>query len=268
MPSPDATISLVQRRIADQIPFGTIQKRARLELFEPFNQLALLAASSIPTTLNPTSAEMALFFRANRDFIISGAGPPVDTNQAFADDGGMLMSTKSAAPASGNSTYITPHPTSVTKQSAWGLTNRFGSTKQIRLRAQVSLPSIDLVIARVGLFAALAQPGNIASTGADNNAIFLIFDPALGANWQLVQNIAGADTVTDTGVVVTVDTEYLIDFNIDLGLKTIIHINGTLIAAGLLINSPVNMRPQIAVGTLTNAAKTIKIRYMHLSTGI
>jgi hypothetical protein len=267
MPSPSATRELVQDFLKDSMPYGGLYLRNRHELFEPFTQIPLLNASVLITDTNPTLAQAALRFRANRNWEINGTGTVADADQAFSLEGGIRISTDAATPAANENTYITPHLD--TTQTQWALAGIWGSEDEVVFSCQVAIPSIVAAHVRAGLFEDAAQPADLATTGSDDNAAFFLFDEdqaTSAANWIVVINIANADTLVNTNTPVVAGTEYLLEIRIGVDRKPKFFINGKLVHTGTTaLTNNVDFIPQIAVGTDTTAAKTLDIRWVRCS---
>lgn len=263
MPSPSATRQLVQRDLLDHIPHGGLKHRRRFELFEDFRQIPLLNASVVPGTEGaPTDAELALRFRANRNFEIGGTGTVADAEQAFDLAGGVLISTDASGAQANDNTFVTPHAD--TLQSAWAKAGLWGSENEVRLRGQVNLPSIAAMSFRFGLFEDAAQPADIGGIATDDNAVFFQFVPGTTDLVRCIFNIDGVDSTVVSEIALAAATEILFDIEIDQNRIPTMRINGQVIATGSqVLKDAVNFIPQVVIGTETTAAKTMALRWLH-----
>lgn len=262
--SPTATTALIDRKLTN-IPQGQLNRRNRVEYFEQFKQLPLLNASVLITDTAPTLAQMALRFRANRDWEIRGVNA-ADADQTFSPSGGMLIKTAATA---NDHTYTSPHAD--TLQSAVAASGLFGTENQVRYEAEISVASIATMMVRHGLFEDINQPADPATVGSDDNAAFFIFDEdnaTSATQFVCVTNVGGVDTFTASGVPIVINTEYQLRVEIDANRQPHFYINGRQVAVGPVMTDAVDLLPQTLIGTDTAAAKTMIIRHLRISRGV
>jgi len=223
----------------------------KVVLYEPWLQLPLLNASAVPTNLDPTLAEMALRFRANRDWEIAGTNA-ADANISFADGGGITGAT---AGADNDQVILQPHTD--TKQSAWAAikwntNDRPGYAHRIKTAASVA----DLLIhAGLTLTAALDE-----TTDADQIK-FTVDGDVPDANIQCNYSIDGTDYQIDSGVAIAASTEYGLEIKIDGDRYGHFFINGEPVAhTHAVLTANIDLIPRVGWQALAAAAKSLTVR--------
>ncbi len=184
---------------------------------------------------------------------------------ARAATGGVNIKTQASTPAISDDAMVA----GVATTGFVALIN--AKTKNV-FRGRMSVTTITTVIASIGLN---ENPTTADPTGTAGEGAMFVFDPGLvittglasgaEANWILAHKVNGADTFTDTGVLVVAGLDY--DFRIEIGadLKALYYINGVLVGTGPALTDGDSMSVHAAVQTKAAAQRDINVRFLSLS---
>jgi hypothetical protein len=224
-----------------------------VDLFEQFKQRPLLNADVVPTDLNPTQAQMALIFSANRDFEVIGTNM-TGVLCTHADGGGITLTT---AGASADQAIVTPHLDA--SQTSWA-TTKWNTADRVLFETRIKTAAN---IADQIIWAGLKLTNdNVVAT--DDNQVFVRYEAGVnGGEFQLITSSAGTDTTTDLNVAVAVSTEYHIKLVVNGDLDVHCYINGVQVArvqAALTTN--IDLIPYVGIEASAVAAKAVTCRHI------
>lgn len=184
------------------------------------------------------------------DFELLGTNA-VSSDVTFNPEGGIIMETVGA---DGDEDILCPHLDA--NQSAWAQTT-WGTDQNTRWECRIKTgASITNCIIWAGL-----KLTNTEVTATDDNQAFFRYEDDVLANWQAVSSIAGADTETDSGVIVAINTDYhfIIDIQNDRSAK--FYIDDVLVYTTTPLTDATDLIPYIGVAADgAAAAKSLIIR--------
>jgi len=227
----------------------------RYELIERFTQRPLLNADVLITNLEPTLAQMALRFSANRNFEVLG------TNMTSAlcthsTGGGITLTT---AGASADQAIVTPHLDA--SQTAWSTADWSTDDKVIFETNIKTAASIDCII-----WAGLKLTNdNVVATDAEQ--AFLRYETGVASGiFQLITSDNGTDTTTATTVTVAVSTDYHIKLVVNADRDVHAFINGVLVGrVAAALGAGHDLIPYVGVEASSAAARAISVRGLRMS---
>ncbi len=234
-----------------------VERFERTVYHEDFRQLPILNASVVPTADNPTLPQMALRFRANRDWEIAGTNA-VDTSAIFSDGGGMTLTT---AGASGDQVILRAQQD--TNQTAVAAA-KFNTVDQ---SAFLVVLKTGASVADVTVWAGL----KLTDTGVqatDNDQAYFRYNAAEAeGKWQAVVSRSGVDeTVAALGEeAVTASTAYELCVALDREGRARFYVNGELLHTSAALTENVDLRPSLGVQAGAAAPKSVTVRGLAVS---
>lgn len=222
----------------------------KLVLVENFNQRPALNADILITSTNPTLAQMALRFAANRDFEVLG------TNMTTAlcthsTGGGITLTT---AGAENDQAILSVHLDAT--QTTWATTD-FSTDDEIALATRLKTGA-SIAAATIWFGWKLTNTPVVAT---DANQAFFRYEPSTNSGkFQAVYSVSGTDYELDTGVTVAAATEYVLEISVDDDRVPRFFINGKLVATGTALTTGIDLLPYAGVQAGAAAAKAITVR--------
>lgn len=219
---------------------------------ENFRQLPVLNASVLITDTDPTLAQMALRFRANRDWELAGTNA-VDGSAAFSDGGGVTLTTAGAS-----ADQVILRPQLDTNQTALAAAKFNTSDEPAMLVSLKTGASVADVTVWAGL--KLTDTGTQAT---DNDQAYFRYNPAEGeGKWQAVVSRGGVDQagVALGDEAVSASTAYVLCVALDRERRAVFYVNGELLYTAATLTGNVDLKPSVGVQASVAAAKGLTVR--------
>jgi hypothetical protein len=234
-----------------------VERFERTVYHEELRQMPVLNASVLITADDPTLAQMALRFRANRDWELAGTNA-VDGCATFADGGGVKLTTTGT---SGDQVILQAQQD--TNQTALAAV-KFNTDDSPAFLASVKTGD-SVADATLWTGMKLTSTGAVAS---DNDQAYFRYNPAEGdGKWQAVVSRDGVDVAVALGEeAVAADTAYQLVVALDQDRRALFYINGQLwhtTVAGL--KADVDLKPFVGVQTNAAAGKKVIVREIAVS---
>jgi hypothetical protein len=224
---------------------------------ENFRQLPVLNASVLITDTDPTLAQMAVRFRANRDWEIAGTNA-VDGSAAFADGGGVKLTT---AGASGDQVILRPQQdTNQTALAAIKLNTSDESAMLVSVKTGAS-------VADVTLWAGL----KLTDTGVratDNDQAYFRYNAAEAeGKWQAVVSRGGVDqaAIALGEEAVLASSAYVLCVAMDRERRALFYVNGELLYTAPALAADVDLKVSVGVQAGAVATKSVTVRDVAVS---
>lgn len=258
MPAENPVRELIRRELLDRSAYGSLQDR--IELFEPFKQRPITAASKDPSSI--TQAAMRLLTGANRDWDISGTNA-ADSCAVLTANGGIKLTTAGADDDQvilGAAAAINSVDQTGWRKTAWNPTD----PKEVFFEALISLPQVTAckVLCGVSLTSALDL------TTDDNQAKFQFSTEGAVSTtgFTACTSIGGTDAEVEcSGDAVAADTAYRLGIKVSSTGVPRFYVNGIKVATGSALTANTVLLPFIGVQALTDAAKSLEVRWARLS---
>lgn len=185
------------------------------------------------------------------DFEILGTNA-VSTDITFNPEGGIIMET---AGADGDEDILCPHLDA--NQSAWTQIT-WGTDQQTRWECRIKTgASIGDCIIWAGLKLTMTD---VMITDA-NQVYFRYENGVTSGHWEAISSIGGSDIATDSGVTVTINTDYHLIIEIQADRSALFYINDTLVETTTPLTDATDLIPYIGVAADgAAAAKSLIVR--------
>lgn len=257
MPSPTATVALIERQNREMIPEAN--RKDRIVLHENFQSGRPILQSDLdPSTIN--QAAVRLLTGANPQWVISGTNA-ANAGSALDPDGGIALTT---AGADDDQIILSPAAAiNSVLQSTFGVVE-WEPEHLIEFEAHIELPSIAdvLVQAGFGLTAALDL------TTDDDYAKFQFSDEGATSttNWTYATGIGGTDAEAATTRKAPVAGKTIrLKVRTDTARMARFEINDVEVGHSDPLTAGANMIPFLGLQALAGSAKTFKVRDIWLS---
>ncbi len=238
--------------------FGVPSARFERAVYhENFRQLPVLNGSVLITDTAPTLAQMAVRFRANRDWEIGGTNA-VDGSATFADGGGATLTTAGAS-----ADQVILRPQLDTNQTAVAAA-KFNTSDEPALL--VSLKT-GASAADVTVWAGL----KLTDTGVqatDNDQAYFRYNAAEAeGKWQAVISRGGVDqaAIALGDEAVAASTAYTLCVAVDRERRAVFYVNGELLYTGGALTGNVDLKPSVGVQANAAAPKSVTVRDVAVS---
>ena len=223
---------------------------SRIVLVEDFKQRPILNAEALITSGTPTLAQMALRFRANRDFEVLGTNM-TSALCTHATGGGITLTTAGAANDQG---ILSVHLDS--GQTQWA-TIDFSTDDETAFGARIKTGAS---IADATIWAGLKLT-NTPVVATDANQAFFRYEPATNSGkFQAVYSVSGTDYEIDTGVTVEASTAYNLEIAIDSARVARFYINSEEVGTSVALTTGIDLLPYVGVQAGAAAAKAVTVR--------
>lgn len=222
----------------------------RTILVEDFKQRPALNGDILITSTNPTLAQMATRFLANRDFEVLGTNMTTALC-TFSTGGGVTLTTAGAANDQG---ILSVHLD--TNQTQWSVID-FSTDDEIALGTKIKTGAS---VADTTLWFGWKLT-NTPVVATDNDQAFFRYETSTNSGkWQAVYSASGTDYTIDTGVSVAAATEYKLEIVVDEDRVPRFFINNELVATGTALTTGVDLLPYVGVQAGAAAAKAVTVR--------
>lgn len=248
----DTTVGLTAGTILTlsgaRVDLGSTARLQGFNALSPRYELNWVAGSDGLVQLNASSA-----FSADKFFEILGTNASND-DVTYSAEGGLVMETDGA---DADSVILLPHL--VAGLSPWTATT-WGTDKQTMWECDITTgASIVDNITYAGL-----KLTNTDVVVTDADQVFFRYEEGVAAgNFQFIDSIGGADTATDTGVVVAPSTRYHLKIVIASDRTAKAYVNGTLVHTTAALTNATDLIPYIGVVCQAGGASGAKSVIVH-----
>lgn len=167
----------------------------------------------------------------------------------FAVEGGITLTTGTTA---NDQMILLPHLDA--NQSGWKQVT-WGTDRETEWECDLKIgATITSMVVWAGL-----KLTNTSVIATDADQAMLRYAAADGANWVAVSSNTGADTSTDTGVVVVGSKRYHLAITIDADRVARFYVNGALVETTAALKDAIDLIPYIGVQTTTTTARAITV---------